>query len=240
MTAKPKILMLDIETAPAQAYVWRMFRENISVEQLIKPSRVICWAAKWYGKREIMFQSEWDAPTPYDMLKEIRDLIAEADAVLHYNGDRFDLPRLMGEFAQYGIESPGQVASIDLYKTVKRLGLQSGKLEFAAPYLGVGQKVKHQGFRLWKEVEAGDAKARRTMEKYNRKDTILLEKLYDVLKPYIKNHPYFGERGSTECPACGSNKLQSRGYRRTKAFRIQRLHCQKCGAWSDGAREKTR
>jgi hypothetical protein len=232
-----KLLLLDIETAPTLAYVWRMYDENIGVEQIVKPTRITCWAAKWVGKKGVMFASEWQ----YDrkvMLQTVWDLLQECDAVLTYNGDKFDLPKLMGEFAREGLGSPGQLTSIDLYKTVRKLGFQSNKLEFAAPHLGIGEKVKNSGFRLWAGIEAGDPQARKEMEKYNRQDTVLLEGLYKTIRPFIKNHPYLGIGGVGECPACGSSNIQRRGMRRTKAFFIERLHCQACGSWSDGVRRK--
>jgi hypothetical protein len=53
----PKILLLDIETAPATAYVWKLFDENVGLDQLITPGRIICWAAKWY-KGKMHFADE--------------------------------------------------------------------------------------------------------------------------------------------------------------------------------------
>jgi len=232
-----KLLLLDIETAPTLAYVWKLFDENISTDQIVRPSRVICWAAQWHGTRKVEFGSEWGDGRP-KMLKRIHGLLNEADAVITYNGDRFDLPKLMGEFAVARLGSPGPVTSIDLYKTVRKLGYQSGKLAFVGPHLEIGEKVKHEGFRLWAQVEAGDEKARRKMERYNKQDTRLLGTLYERLKPYVVNHPYLGLTGKSSCPACGSVKVQRKGTRRTKAFIIERLHCQECGTWSDGTRAK--
>jgi hypothetical protein len=40
---KAKILMLDIETKPATAYVWRAFDENISPEQIVDNGGTICF-----------------------------------------------------------------------------------------------------------------------------------------------------------------------------------------------------
>ena len=31
----PKILLLDVETAPASVYVWGLYEQNINIEQLI-------------------------------------------------------------------------------------------------------------------------------------------------------------------------------------------------------------
>ena len=234
-----KILLLDIETAPTVAYVWRLYDENISVEQIIKPTRTICWSAKWVGQKDVIFAAEWTVGREA-MLRLISELLEEADAVVTYNGDKFDLPKLMGEFAKEGLGSPGPVTSIDLYKTVKKLGLQSGKLQFVAPFLGVGEKVKHEGFRLWRDVEDGEPRALAKMERYNKQDTRLLEKLYKRLRPFITNHPYLGFGKPAECPACTSSRVQKRGVRRTKSFIIERIHCQACGSWSDGVRSKVK
>ena len=41
----PKILIFDIETAPMQAFVWKRYKENVSLEQSISESYMICWSA---------------------------------------------------------------------------------------------------------------------------------------------------------------------------------------------------
>jgi hypothetical protein len=234
----PRILLLDIETAPATAYVWRLFDENVGLDQLISPGRVICFAAQWLGSAKITFRAEWTTGGKLAMLRRIHQLLEEADAVITYNGDHFDLPKLQGEFLAAGLHPPAPVTSIDLYKAVKKLGYQSGKLQFVAPFLGIGEKVKHEGFRLWRSVEAGDERARVRMERYNKQDTRLLSKLYKKLRPYITSHPYLFEKGQHKCSACGSKHLQHRGYRRTRAFKFARLQCQACGHWDTGVKVK--
>lgn len=233
-----RILLLDIETAPNVAYVWNLYKEySIPLQRLIKPSRMICWASKWYKKGGIEFASEWGDGRDVMLLK-LHGLLQEADAVVTYNGDKFDLPRIMGEFIQLGFDHPGPLTSIDLYKTVRRLGLPSGKLEYVAEALGIGSKLKHEGFEMWRGIEDGNPASQKHMEKYNKHDTRLLEKAYTALRPYIKNHPFLGSTKPNRCPACGSGKVQRRGTRRTKAFIIERIHCQKCGSWGDGSRSK--
>jgi hypothetical protein len=39
-----RILLLDCETAPNTAYVWGMWKQNVSVSQLTDSSFVMCWA----------------------------------------------------------------------------------------------------------------------------------------------------------------------------------------------------
>lgn len=234
---KPKILVIDIETSPALAYVWRLFKENISLDQLLVPSAPICFAAKFVGEKEIHFYSEWEHGRQA-MIEAAHKLLSEADAVVGYNQDKFDLPKLRGEFLLAGLPPPPPLTSIDLYKSVRKFGFQSNRLAYIGPFLDVGRKIKHEGFQLWADVEAGVPKAQDKMRRYCIGDVKLTERLYKKIRAYIPNHPHLGDTGSAQCGACQSHKVQSRGYRRTKAFRIQRLHCQECGSWQDGKRHK--
>lgn len=230
----PKILLLDIETAPATAYVWKLFDENIGLEQLISPSRMLCWGAKWYRGEYFSADERTDR---LGMLKALHDLLGAADAVVTYNGDRFDLPKINGEFVANGIHPVAPIPSIDLYRTVKQLGYQSNKLMFIGEHLGIGKKVDTGGFKLWAQVLAGDERSWAKMLRYNKQDVVLLEKLYTKLRPYIKTHPKL-HVGRERCPACGSASVQRRGVRRTKAFLIERLNCQGCGTWFDGSKSR--
>lgn len=231
-----KILVLDIETKPAVAYVWRTFKENIGYEQVLEPGGMICFSAKWIGDKDTMFWSDW-THSRGEMIKAARDLLDEADAVVTYNGDKFDIPKLHGEFILEGLTPPAPCTSIDVVKVVRKLGFLMNRLAFIGPLLRVGSKVKHEGFELWAKVLEGDEKARDKMMKYNIQDVVLLEKLYLKVRPFIKNHPHLGTT-KHECGACGSNNTQNRGFRRTKYFRIQRIQCNDCGSWSEGTRTK--
>jgi hypothetical protein len=228
---KPKILLLDIETAPGTAYVWQLYDENIPLERLISPSRMLCWAAKWY-------RGGWHAADERGgrtaLLQPLHALLSEADAVVTYNGDRFDLPKINGEFVSVGLKPVPPVPSIDLFHTVRSFGYQSGKLQFVAQHLGIGKKVDTGGFDLWAGVMAGKEKAWAKMLRYNKQDVALLERLYTKIRPYIKTHPRLHAR--SVCPTCGSGKVQRRGVRRTKASTIERLNCQGCGSWFTGGR----
>lgn len=231
-----KILILDIETKPAQAYIWRAYGEqNIGVEQIIDPGSIICVGLKWLGEKEVYLYSDWDHGHEL-MLTHVHQAMMEADAVLTYNGDKFDLPKLQGEFLLNGFDPLPPMTSIDAVKTVRKFGFFVNRLAFIGPFLGVGAKIKHEGFELWVKVMSGDVAAQNKMAKYCKQDVVLLEKLYNKIKPFIKNHPFLGDRGA--CGACDGKILHKRGYRRTKAFKIERLQCQECGAWQDGKREK--
>lgn len=231
-----RILSLDVETRPALAYTWKAYDVNIGYEQIVEPGGIICFAAKWVGEKGRVFYSEW-THTRREMLEAARNLLEEADAVLTFNGESFDLPKLNGEFLLEGLSPAPPVTSIDVYKSVKKLGYIVNKLAFIGPLLSVGSKVKHEGFGLWIKVMQGDEKARAKMRKYNIQDVVLLEELYKRVLPFIRNHPHLGdEKGA--CGSCGSDRIQNRGWRRTKFFKVQRTHCQDCGSWAEGSRVK--
>lgn len=234
--SKSKLLFIDIEWKPALAYVWRMWDENIGPDQLLDHGGLLCFCAHWRGEKEYMFFSEWENGRE-GMARAALDLLSEADAVVTYNGDKYDIPKLMGEMLLAGLHAPPPPTSIDLLKTVKKLGFVMNRLAYIGPLLNIGGKVKHEGFNLWKDVINGCEKARKRMRKYCIQDVRLTVRLYNKIKPFIKNHPHLGE-GLHECGACKSNNVQRRGYRRTKYFRIQRVQCQACGSWSETTRTK--
>lgn len=228
-----KILLLDIETAPNQAYVWGLWDQNIGLSQIISPSYTLCWAAKWYQQEEVFFDSihRNDKAT---MLKNIWNLLDECDAVVHYNGIKFDIPVLNHEFLVCGMPPPSPYKQIDLLKTVKgQLRLPSNKLDYVSKILGIGQKVKTD-FDLWVDVMAGKPAAWKVMETYNIQDVNLLEKAYDRLKPWIKNHPNQNlyTNGGHVCPNCGGSHLHKRGVSYTISGKYQRYVCLDCRAWS--------
>lgn len=236
MTA-PKILVLDIETKPNLVYSWGLYKQTISLNQVVSPSAPICFAAKFVGEKTIYFASDWD-DGHQAMIEAIHRLITEADAVVTYNGDSFDLRKLQGEFLLAGLPPPPPPTSIDLLKTVRKLGFMSAKLAYVGPLLKIGKKVKNEGFSLWSAVINGDPKAQKRMKRYNIGDITLTEQLYKKLLPYIKNHPHLKDEAKDNCPSCGSSRVQNRGFRRTRTMKIQRRQCSSCGAWHDGPRSK--
>lgn len=231
-----KLLYIDIEWAPAKAYVWKMWDENISPDQLIDEGGLLCFCAHWHGSKKFIFFSDWDDGQQV-MAEAALQLLNEADAVVTYNGDKYDLPKLRGSIVLAGLTPPAPPTSIDLIKTVKKLGFVMNRLAYIGPLLKAGGKMKHEGFALWRKVLEGDTKAQNRMTKYCIQDVKVLVKLYERIKPFITNHPHLGDNKGA-CGSCGSNHVHSRGYRRTKFFKVNRLQCQDCGSWSLGARVK--
>lgn len=225
--------MLDIETSPNTAHIWGLRDQYISPEHLLESSYVLCWAAKWHGQKQVMFSSVNDTK-PKIMLQRIHDLISEADAVVHYNGSRFDIPILNKEFLLHHLAPPAPYKQIDLLRVVrKEFRFPSNKLDYVAQRLGLGKKTPHEGYQLWVKCMNKDPAAWKVMEKYNKQDVLLLEKVYQRLLPWIgKAHPNRNLYDGKGCSVCGSHKLQKRGFAYTVTGTFQRYQCTDCGSWS--------
>ena len=225
------ILHLDIETAPILGYFWGLYGQDIAINQIEETGYTLCWSAKWEGDSEIMFYSLYTHSTE-EMLKAIWKLLDKADAVVHYNGKKFDIPVLNWEFVQLGLTPPTSYHQIDLYKTVKaNFRLPSYKLDYVARELGLGSKVQHKGMDLWKGCMADREADWKVMTRYNKQDVMLLSKLYKKLLPWIKDHPnhaLFVDTTRPICPNCGSPKVHKNGVETTKTQKYQRYRCGKC------------
>jgi uncharacterized protein YprB with RNaseH-like and TPR domain len=209
-----------------------MWQQNVGLPQLIDSGYVLCWAAKWLGDADIMFDSI-KRSGPKKMLQRIHRLLDSADAVIHYNGTKFDIPTLNKEFLIYGMEPPAPYQQIDLLKTARtKFRFPSNKLDYVAKALGVKRKVQHRGHDLWIKCMEKDADAWKEMEVYNKGDIDTLEGVYYKFRPWIRghaNHSVF--RGDLVCPTCGGTHYQRRGYHVTRAGKYQKFQCSDCGSW---------
>ncbi len=228
---KIKLLLLDIETAPNLATVWGLYDQNISLNQLIKPGYTLSWAAKWHGAKDVMFDSIMSGHRR--MIRRMHKLVSEADAICHYNGNKFDIPTLNKEFLLMGLPPPSPAKQIDLLITAKRrFRLASNKLDFVAKSLGLGSKVEHKGHELWLECMNRDKEAWKTMEAYNKHDVVLLEKVYDRLLPWIEGHPNMSVLLNTFCcPKCASSDYTQHKTVNQSTGIYRRYQCNPCGAW---------
>jgi DNA polymerase elongation subunit (family B) len=234
----PKILTIDIETAPHLAFVWGLWNENIPLARLIEASEVLCFAAKWRDSKEIMFFSKQEHGKD-TMIKEAHNLIDQADYLVHFNGKRFDYPHLCREFLLAQMPPPSPTLQVDLYSVIRsKFKFASNKLDHVVQELGLGEKVhKDVDFELWVGCMNGDPKAWKTMERYNKQDVRITEKLFDTIRPWLGNLiNYSLFTGEICCTACGSSNIQKRGPKLRGKSIVQQYACMEanCGAWFSG------
>lgn len=228
---KPRILVCDIETRPNLVYTFGLHDQNIGINQIVEPHGVMCWAAKWYGEPKVLFRSTHH--DGYDtMVRDIWELVDEADIIVGYNHRSFDMKHLAREWALAGLPPPSPWQDIDLLSVVRRrFRFPSNKLDWVSRELGIGHKVPHAGFELWRDCMAGDDKAWAKMRRYNKHDVVLTELAYSRLLPWINGHPNMsvlsGERVSG-CTTCGATELEDAGWQVTQTRAYQRFRCVVC------------
>jgi len=234
----PKILLFDIETLPCSVLVWGLYKQMISPDNVISDWACLGWSGKWLFDSKIIS----DILTPEEALikndKRIMEsmwkVIDEADIVIAHNGDRFDVRRINARFLLNDIQPPSSYQTIDTMKVAKRyFAFSSYKLDYITKILGIDQKLS-TSFGLWKRCLAGDSKALKEMQVYNKNDVRILEEVYLVLRPWIKSHPnvsLFTDLTELTCPNCGDTNLTENGKYYTPAGRFVSYRC-KCGAIS--------
>lgn len=237
MSIKPRVLFIDIETAPLVVYSWGIRDQFISHEQIIRDWFVLSWAAKWLGNKEVLYADQRNSKRLDDdkkLLAGAWDLLDQADIVVAHNGKGFDQPRLNARFKFHKFQPPSSYKLIDTLKVSrKHFGFTSHKLDYISHLLTPEHAKDHHkefpGLELWKEVEKGNPKAWAAMEKYNKQDVIALEAAYKELIPW-DNAVNFAVYSGRQACSCGSKDFQRRGYYYTPGGKFQRYRCTSCGA----------
>ena len=239
---KPRILCVDIETAPITGTAWQTY--DTSLVWVVRDWYMLSFSAKWIdGKHVTKALPDYKgykagSENDKELVTDLWNLLDECDCAIAHNGRRFDFRKSNARFIQNGLPPPSPFRVIDTFETAKRVfSFTSNKLDDLGEYLGCGRKLKTDK-DLWRMCLAGDEKAWAKMKAYNRRDTILLEQVYLKLRPWMPTHPNMNVLLSREhgCPNCGSDKLQSRGWTPpTARGRRQQWHCQACGHWSKGS-----
>lgn len=235
----PRILILDIETAPIAAFVWGLWENNVALNQIKSDWHILAWSAKWLNEEKVMYQDQRDAKNIEDdgpILKKIWALIDEADIIITQNGKNFDIRKLNARFILNGMQPPSSFKHIDTkILAQKYFGFTSHKLEYMTDKLCTKYKKrkvkKFSGFELWSECLKGNIKAWNEMKKYNIYDVLSLEELYKKLIPWDNsiNFNLYSRDNVTRC-TCGSANFIKNGFFYGAAGKYQRYRCGDCGS----------
>lgn len=250
----PRVLVYDIETRPLVSLHWQAYGDqSFSPEQVLDPGGVLCWAARWLGESRIRYAGDHHDGHEA-MIGQLWELLDRADVVIGYNQVRFDDKRVNREFLLAGLPLPSPSSPVDLLRAVKfRFGFPINKLQHVATELGIGSKVAHTGWGMWKAcvldpdgapylgpvpVGGGDLRQWNLMRRYCKHDVALTTDVYDRLRPYIKNHPHVGLYGGPldACPNCGSTDLAPSKSVTTPTAAYPGHRCRQCGANSRGSK----
>lgn len=227
-----KIGFWDTEFTPNRGYFWGLWDQNISYSFVDETQRMLCFGFKEYKKPTVVVDERVGRK---EMLTDLRDRLTSVDLLVSWNGAKYDTRMANREFIREGLTPPAPPKEVDLMRIVKqRFAFSSNKLDSVAQELGVGRKVDTGGFQLWRDVMAGDEAGWKKMRRYQKGDVDLLEKLFEILKPWIRMpHPVTDKAGLV-CRNCGGTHLQSRGVQRTLQGEYPRFQCVGCGTWMRG------
>jgi len=234
----PKVLVLDIETAPMKVFTFQLFKAFLTPASIDEPDFILSWAAKWLFSSEMMS----DIVTPKEALKcddkrimkSIWKLLDDADIIIGHNIRKFDIKWLNREFLLTGLKPPMPYQTIDtLTETRKIFHFPSNQLTWLGHMMIRKQKLS-TNFELWKRCKAGEKEALDYMLKYNKEDVFLGEDVYVEMRPWIKSHPNMGIYQDSDKPVCGNcgsiNLLWENKYYVTMASKFAAFRCKDCGA----------
>lgn len=247
-TKAPRILVVDIETAPLELYGWKLFDENFSLEQIKTDWTILSFAAKWLGEKKIIYadtggkgveQVRNDRPLMLPLWK----LLDDADIVVAQNGKKFDIRKINARLIAHGFPPPSPSRVVDTMLVARKyFAFTSQKLKYTSEVLGTKHKDEHEefpNFKLWAEVLKDNPRAWAVMKRYNKRDIIATEEVYLKTRAWDMEHPNLGTFSSNEqhqCPHCGSDQVIGRnGWREVKQQGVyKRYWCKACGGWSRG------
>ena len=242
----PKILVLDIETAPILANVWGLWRNNVGLNQIKSDWFILSYAAKWLGspEDEIFYKDmrgKVSTEDDRDILDELWKLLDEADICLTQNGISFDIPKIKARMVLSGYKPFSPVKHIDTLHIAKReFNFTSNKLAYMTDKLCEKYKKldhgKFSGFELWAEMMRDNLEAFEECEEYNKYDVLSLEELYTKLQAWDSKHVNFNlytDEESHRC-RCGSDRIREDGFAYTSVSKFQQYKCLDCGATTRG------
>lgn len=244
--AAPKVLVYDIETSQMNVKTFRTGEQRIRGDQIQEDWYVLSWTAKWLFKKDtfgsIVNPSEAKRRNDKRVVREFHNVLKQADFVITYNGDRFDIKRMNWRFMVHKMRPVQHYKSIDLFREIKKVADPSSlSLDFIAKQLGYGGKLEtNKG--LWDDCEAGKKEALDYMYTYNSMDIWKTEDVYAHVRPYMQNHPSFAawmnmyqDLGKSEhrCPRCVSGIISEEKfelkYITPAGYMYKIASCPKCG-----------
>lgn len=240
----PKVLLFDIETAPIIAHVWSLWENNVALNQIVSDWHVLSWSAKWLNDppSKIMYMDQRSSKNISDdttILEGIWDLLDQADVVVTQNGRSFDKKKLYARFIIKKIRDrkpPSSFKHIDTKILAGRhFAFSSNKLEYMTEQLNSQyKKLKHKkfpGHELWTQCLAGNIKAWKEMELYNKHDVLALEELWHILEPWDNsiNFNVYHDEEDHVCK-CGSTSFIKNGFYYTSSGKFQKHKCKTCGS----------
>jgi len=234
----PKILFLDLETAPAIVVAFNRFDVNLTQDHILKEGGYILTAAwSWLGSDTIyriaLDEDEVEAGDDSVIVAALYEQIEEADIIIAHNGIKFDFPVINARLLVNNFPPHKTVKKMDTLRMAKHFKFPSNKLDSIGAFLGLGRKVDTGGITLWTRILQGDMEAIDEMVEYNDRDVRLLKDVYRKLFAFNSatvNFGHYYDDDKLRCPACGSDDITPTGHSvYTPVSQFSEYSCGSCG-----------
>lgn len=230
-----KLVFWDIETTPNLGYTWEKYQQNVI--RFTKFSELLSVALKFSDGDRVLCKTRADFPkdkSDRSLCRWAKRQLEKADITVAHNGDEFDIKKLNARLLVHKLTPMKPLATVDTKKVAKaHAKFVSNSLADLGQQLGLGSKESTGGFELWERCMEGNKAAFRKMAKYNKKDVVLLEKVYYRLRPFMRSHPSVALLNNIKdgCPKCGSTDIISKGVRANARGLTKQMFCHSHKGW---------
>lgn len=186
-----KRLFFDIETSPNVVFSWRIGNKiNLSHDNIINERAIICICWKFEGEDKV-HSLQWDKGCDKEMLKKFSKIMDSADEIIGQNSDRFDIKWVRTRCIFHNVPISAKFVSVDTLKMAKQgFNFNNNRLDYMSKFFGNDGKPE-TGYQLWKDICLKHSKeAMNKMIEYCKNDIIILEEVYNKLKPYCPEKRY--------------------------------------------------
>lgn len=236
---KPKVIIFDIETSPFTVASFSLYPDSLNHSNILQDWFIICASWKEAGAKKT--DAIWITKTGDDkaVVKKLRDVLASADVIIGHNIKKFDLKKLNARLIYHRLKPLPYIHVVDTLTEIRKVAAHtSNRLDYLSTFLTGQGKMETSG-GLWLKAMRGDKKAIKEMVAYNRIDVVRNEEVYDIIKPYLKDHPHMGVLSGANrlhsCGKCGCKEFdpshQKMRYTATGLPRIQR-QCKSCYSYT--------
>lgn len=196
----PKVLFLDIETAPLLAYVYGLWNNNIPLNMLKSDWFILGFGISWADSEEVKYFDNRNSENIEDdseLLKILWEYLEEADIVIGHNIRKFDMRKIKARMVKHKFKPFSHVKVYDTMSISKRnFGFPSHKLEYISKILlpKDQQKSSHpkfHGFELWSEILKGNIEAWDEMADYCKQDVVANKGIFWEMFKWDNKAPNF-------------------------------------------------
>ena len=238
---KMRICFLDVESSPDIAVSFKRFKTSYGQDSVLQDGGSLLSIAWRFS----------DDPTTYGaalepneavigddsrLVQMLSDVINQSDVICGHNIVQFDNALLNTRLVINNLPPHKTVKMIDTLRIARSMKFQSNRLDSLGVILGVGQKTKHSGIKLWIDCMNGQREALADMLEYNKNDVDLLIAVYERLKAFDTKAPNQGLYLDSEvpvCRVCGSTHIELTGeHSYTAVSTYEEMKCLDCGARS--------